>query len=111
MVAPNGQTVTGYATAYDSAGYPDMIPHVWWEGTFGVAYALGKLGDDTRKQEVLAEAYPGRNDDGSFPYVSTHDTTYELVPYGSAVGAAWAVLAEVGAGVFDTGAMQTITRG
>ncbi|UDL16353.1 hypothetical protein SEA_ZOOMAN_69 [Microbacterium phage Zooman] len=103
-IAPNTNIVTGYSTAYNSLGYPDMNPHVWWEGTFSVAYALKKIGQGTRALEVIDLAQPGQNADGSFPYVNTPIPAYELSPYRSVASSAWAVLADIGAGVFDTGA-------
>ena len=103
--APNGRSVTGYATAYDSVGYPGMIPHVWWEGTFSVAYAMAKLGQFNRQRKVNLDAGPGQFSDGSYPYVSDHDTTYELVPYRSVASTGWAILAQVGGGIFDLGAI------
>jgi len=103
--APNGRSVTGYATSYDSPGYPGMIPHVWWEGTFSVAYAMAKLRQFNRQRQVNAQAAPGQWPDGSYPYVSDHDPIYELVPYRSVASTGWAVLAQVGGGIFDLGAI------
>lgn len=105
--APNGKQVTGYATAYDSAGYPGMVPHVWWEGTYSVAYAMSKLAQLDRWYKVMVDAAPGQFPDGSFPYVSDYDATYELVPYRSVASTGWAILATVGAGIFDTGAIPS----
>ena len=104
MVAPNGNIVTGYSTAYPGEGYADMIPHVWWEGTFSVAYAMKKIGQGSRALKVIDLAQPGQNPDGSFPYVNKSVPAYELSPYRSVASSAWAVLADIGAGVFDTGA-------
>lgn len=103
--APNGQPVTGYATAYDSPGYPSMVPHVWWEGTFSVAYAMSKLGQYDRQRRCVADCDPGQWPDGSYPYVSDYDPTYELVPYRSVASTGWAILAQVGGGIFDLGAI------
>ncbi|QIG57818.1 hypothetical protein SEA_PAULODIABOLI_84 [Microbacterium phage PauloDiaboli] len=103
-VAPNGGIVTGYATAYASPGYPGMAQHVWWEGTFSVAYALKKIGQGARALQVIDEAQPGQNADGSFPYVSNPVPSHELYTYRSVASSAWAVLADIGSGVFDTGA-------
>lgn len=103
--APNGEQVSGYATSYDSPGYPGMAPHVWWEGTFSVAYALKKLGEDGRAAQVIAGANPAQFADGSFPYVAPADPGYELFPYRSVASTAWSVLANLGYGVFDTGSL------
>ncbi|QIG59050.1 hypothetical protein SEA_FRANSOYER_42 [Microbacterium phage Fransoyer] len=103
--APNGEAVSGYATSYDSPGYPGMLPHVWWEGTFSVAYALKKLGEDGRAAQVIAGANPGQFADGSFPYVAPSDPGYELYPYRAVASTAWSVLANLGYGVFDLGAL------
>jgi len=103
--APNGEAVAGYATSYDSPGYPGMLPHVWWEGTFSVAYALKKLGEDGRAEQVIANANPGQFADGSFPYVAPADPGYELFPYRAVASTAWSVLANLGFGVFDRGAL------
>lgn len=103
--APNGQGVSGYSTSYDSPGYPGMAPHVWWEGTYSVAYALKKLGEDGRAAQVIAGANPAQFADGSFPYVAPADPGYELYPYRAVASTAWSVLANLGYGVFDTGAL------
>lgn len=101
--APNGKNVTGYATAYTSTGYPNMTPHVWWEGTFSVAYAMAKLGQWQRQRDTIIAARPGQFGDGSYPYVSNQDAVYELNTYHSVASTGWAVLAAVGAGIFDLG--------
>lgn len=103
--APNGKAVTGYATAYDSPGYPAMVPHVWWEGTFSVAYAMSKLAQYDRQRRTVADCDPAQWPDGSYPYVSDYDPTYELVPYRSVASTGWAILAQVGGGIFDLGAI------
>lgn len=104
--APNGAAVSGFATSYSAGGYPGMTPHVWWEGTYSVAYALKKIGEDSRAEQVIQAADPGQFPDGSFPYVSTADATHDLYPYRSVASTAWKVLAAVGSGVFDTGAID-----
>ncbi|GAA2173581.1 hypothetical protein GCM10009846_16160 [Agrococcus versicolor] len=101
--APNGRTVTGYGTAYASPGYPGMTPHVWWEGTFSVAYALRRLGEDARADETMALALPGQHPDGAFPYVSDADPAHDLATHRAVASTAWATLAAVGRGIFDTG--------
>lgn len=100
---PDGREVAGYATAYASPGYPGMTPHVWWEGTFSVAYALRTIGHDERAEETIALAAPGQLPDGSFRSVSRADPTYGLVDHAAVASTAWATLAALGSGIFDVG--------
>jgi hypothetical protein len=100
FVVTNGG-VTGYATAYTSGGYPGITPSVWSEGTFGAALAFLSLGDTVNWQATIDGIAPGQRPDGSFRYVTTADTTYELTSSESTIGASWAVLAALGHGIWD----------
>lgn len=103
VTTPNGRAATGYSTAYASTGYPGMGPHLWWEGTFSVAYAMVKLGQYDRASTTIEEASTAQFADGSFPYVTPPVPSYELNEFKSVASVAWAILATVGGGVFDMG--------
>lgn len=92
--------VTGYTSAYASGGYPGIIPSVWSEGTFGVALAFLALGDTVNWQATVDGIAGGQRPDGSFRYVTETDTTYEFTVSESTIGAAWAILAVLGCGIW-----------
>lgn len=91
---------TGYAPAYAAGGYPDALPNVWPEGTFGAALAFLAVGDIDRWQETIKSIQPIQHTDGSYPYVTDRDATYDLTPSKAVVGPAWAVLATLGHGIW-----------
>lgn len=93
--------VSGYAAAYDSGGYPGIVPAVWSEGTFGAAMAFLSLGDTVNWQATIDGIAGGQRPDGSFRYVTTADTNYEFTSSEATIGAAWAVLAALGHGIWD----------
>ena len=108
--APNGNQVTGYAGFYNSPGYEGALPLTWWEGSFGVAEAFWKIRDFDRWQRTLAEMMPGQFDDGSFPYVSNPDPTYEVFTYKSVASTAWGIIAWLGGGILDDGIVKSRRR-
>jgi hypothetical protein len=93
--------VTGYAAAYNSGGYPGIVPSVWSEGTFGAAMAFLAIGDTIHWQAAIDGIAGGQRPDGSFRYVTTADTNYEFTSSEATIGAAWAVLAALGHGIWD----------
>lgn len=104
-VAPHRATVgdaSGYGPApADSEGYPDLLPNVWPEGTFGLAYAHGLLGDINRWLAAVVGILPLLGPDGSLPYVAVHDPAYELTPSKAVISSAWAILAVARRGIWD----------
>lgn len=97
----DGSEIVGYATAFAAGGYPGMLPHVWWEGTFSVAYALRRLGDDARADEVMRRCVHVQGADGGFPYASQAVPAYDLVADPSVASTGWSVLASLGRGIFE----------
>ena len=93
--------VAGYAAAYDAGGYPGIIPAVWSEGTFGAAMAFLAIGDCVRWQATIDGIAGGQQADGSFRYATTPDATYQFTSSKSTIGAAWAILASLGHGIWD----------
>lgn len=100
-VRGDGTEIVGYATAYAAGGYPGMLPHVWWEGTFSVAYALRRLGEDARAEAVMRGCTGVQGADGGFPYASRAVPAYDLVDDPSVASTAWSVLASLGHGIFE----------
>jgi len=91
----------GYAAAYASGGYPGIVPSVWSEGTFGAAMAFLAIGDTVHWQATIDGIAGNQEADGSFRYVTTADATYQFTSSKSTIGAAWAVLAALGHGIWD----------
>ncbi|HEY8999146.1 MAG TPA: hypothetical protein VIM53_02410 [Candidatus Saccharimonadales bacterium] len=92
---------TGYAAAYDNGGYPGIVPAVWSEGTFGAAMAFLAIGDTVNWQATIDGIAGGQRPDGSFRYVTATDTNYEFTSSEATIGAAWAVLAALGHGIWN----------
>jgi len=88
--------VTGYAPFYDSAGYPDATPTVWFEGSYGVALALYHVGDYEKYRALLDELSDGQESDGSFRYATDEDALYSINTRKSVASTAWYILATTG---------------
>ena len=88
--------VTGYAPFYDSIGYPGAVPNVWFEGSFGVALALLRVGDTTRYRTLVDNLQQAQQRDGSFVYATDPDPTYEIVDRKAVASTAWYILATTG---------------
>lgn len=96
--------VTGYQPEYasdPSGDYPGATPTIWSEGTFFTAYAFRRLGQDPTAEAIIAGIDPAQQPDGSFAYCSVHDPAYELTPSQCVIGPAWAIMAGLGAGIWD----------
>jgi hypothetical protein len=101
-VTHNG--ITGYQPEYasdPSGDYPGATPTVWSEGTFFTAYAIRQLGQAAAAAAIIAGIDPAQQPDGSFAYCSVHDPVYELTPSQCVIGPAWAILANLGTGIWD----------
>lgn len=88
--------VTGYAPFYDSPGYPGAVPNVWFEGSFGVALALLRIGDTAGYRTLINELATAQQGDGSFVYATDPDPTYEIVDRKAVASTAWYILATTG---------------
>ncbi|HEY8992524.1 MAG TPA: hypothetical protein VIM37_01605 [Candidatus Microsaccharimonas sp.] len=88
--------VTGYAPFYDSAGYPGAVPNVWFEGSYGVALALYRVGNNDGYRALLNNLAAGQQTDGSFQYATDEDTTYGITTRKSVASTAWYILATTG---------------
>jgi hypothetical protein len=94
----------GYQPEYasdPSGDYPGATPTIWSEGTFFTAYAFRRLGQAPAADAIIAGIDPAQRPDGSFAYCSVHDPAYELTPSPCVIGPAWAILADLGAGIWD----------
>lgn len=88
--------VTGYAPFYDSIGYPGAVPNVWFEGSFGVALALLRVGDTAGYRTLVDDLQQAQESDGSFVYATDPDPTYEIVDRKAVASTAWYILATTG---------------
>jgi len=96
--------IAGYQPEYasdPSGDYPGAKPTIWSEGTFFTAYAFRRLGQDAAADAIIAGIDPAQQPDGSFAYCSVHDPAYELTPSQCVIGPAWAILADLGSGIWD----------
>jgi len=99
--------ITGYQPQYasdPSGDYPGAAPTIWSEGTFFTAYALSQAGQAAAAKSVIAGIDPAQQPDGSFAYCSIHDPVYNLSPSRCVIGPAWAVLANLGTGIWQDAA-------
>ena len=111
-VTQNG--ITGYQPEYasdPSGDYPGATPTIWSEGTFFTAYAFGRLGQAAAADAIIAGIDPAQQPDGSFAYCSVHDPAYELTPSQCVIGPAWAILANLGTGIWDESPPAARPRG
>jgi len=90
------QGVTGYAPFYDSPGYPGAVPTVWYEGSYGAALALYRVGNYEAYRSLLDELMDGQEADGSFKYATDEDAVYGITTRESVASTAWYVLATTG---------------
>jgi hypothetical protein len=96
--------VTGYQPEYasdPSGDYPGATPTIWSEGTFFTAYAFGQLGKTAQAKSIIAGIDPEQQPDGSFAYCSVYDPIYGLTPSQCVIGPAWAILANLGTGIWQ----------
>ncbi|HTW03892.1 MAG TPA: hypothetical protein VMF87_26580 [Streptosporangiaceae bacterium] len=106
--------IAGYQPEYasdPSGDYPGATPTIWSEGTFFTAYAFGRLGQAEVADAIIAGIDPAQQPDGSFAYCSVHDPAYELTPSQCVIGPAWAILAGLGAGIWDESPSAARPRG
>jgi hypothetical protein len=99
--------IAGYQPEYasdPSGDYQGATPTIWSEGTFFTAYAFRRLGQAAAAEAIIAAIDPAQQPDGSFAYCSVHDPAYELTPSQCVIGPAWAILANLGAGIWDESA-------
>ena len=102
--------ITGYQPEYasdPSGDYPGATPTVWSEGTFFTAYACRLIGKTAKAESVIAAIDPAQQPDGSFAYCSVQDPVYNLTPSQCVIGPAWAILANLGTGIWH----ESIPRG
>ena len=88
--------VTGYAPFYDSVGYPNATPTVWYEGSYGVLMAFARTGKIGMYRATLNSLKTKQESDGSFRYASDIDPIYEISDHKSVASTAWFVLATTG---------------
>jgi len=93
--------IRGYAPAYPGGGYPSALQTIWSEGTFGAALAYLSIGDTVNWQACIDGIALSQQADGSFRYVTVADSTYQFTSSKSTIGAAWAILAALGHGIWD----------
>ncbi len=99
--------ITGYQPEYaadPSGDYPGATPTIWSEGTFFTAYAFRQLGDTAAAEAIIAGIDSGQQPDGSFAYCSVYDPVYDLSPSQCVIGPAWAILANLGTGIWEESA-------
>ncbi len=88
--------VVGYAPFYDSVGYPNATPTVWYEGSYGVLMAFARTGKISTYRAALNSLKTGQEPDGSFRYATDADPIYEISDHKSVASTAWFVLASTG---------------
>jgi len=88
--------IDGYVPFYDSPGYPDATPTLWYEGSFGVALALYRVGDMSGYRDLLDSLSAGQESDGSFVYATQLDSMYGISTAKSVASTAWFVIATLG---------------
>jgi hypothetical protein len=99
--------ITGYQPQYaadPSGDYPGATPTIWSEGTFFTAYAFGQLGNVAEAEAIIAGIDPEQRPNGSFAYCSVYDPVYGLTPSQCVIGPAWAILANLGRGIWQESA-------
>jgi hypothetical protein len=105
--------VTGYQPEYasdPSGDYPGATPTIWSEGTFFTAYAFWQLGNAAQAESIIAGIDPEQQPDGSFAYCSVYDPIYGLSPSQGVIGPAWAILANLGTGIWQESAVSGASR-
>jgi hypothetical protein len=96
--------ITGYQPEYaadPSGDYPGATPTIWSEGTFFTAYAFQQLGNAAQAEAIIAGIDPEQEPDGSFAYCTVYDPVYGLTPSQCVIGPAWAILANLGTGIWQ----------
>jgi hypothetical protein len=90
--------VTGYAAFYDSptSGYPGAVPTVWYEGSFGAALAMYRVGNYDGYRTLLNSIETGQQNDGSYQYATDEDPTYDITTRKAVSSTAWSILATTG---------------
>lgn len=84
----------GFKPYSNELGYPNAVDTVWFEGSFGVALAYVKVGNEQKYNELMNELYKYKEyDDGSFRYATLRDSTYEISNNKSVASTAWYVIA------------------
>ena len=90
--------LSGFTTFVPADGYPlGTVPTPWFEGSFGVAFALRRQ-DPARADRLLAMLAAAQNDDGSYPYALRRDPINDIHTFPSLIAAAWNILACSGDG-------------
>src|SRR5664280_2545524 len=85
--------ITGYLAFRPQPAIPDPVPSVWFEGSFGVAFARARHGDVLGYNETLAGLRAAQRPDGSFPVATSADRGRDLTPVSAVAPTTWFILA------------------
>lgn len=84
------QHISGYTPYLPGRGYPDAIPNVWSEGTFGAATLANRLFGATQSDAIVSAVASARGPDNGWKYAYLYDVQEEVADWEAVAGTAWA---------------------
>jgi hypothetical protein len=91
--AVSDSPISGFLAFRPQSGIPTPVPAVWFEGSFGVALAQARHGDDLAHDNTMAALEPAQRNDGSFPIATSPDSARDLITASGIASTAWFILA------------------